>query len=151
MKTVIIIHSLIGTMVLEPSNSDALEKVAAAVTEALTKAIKSSQENLESNSKSGVKNTIDPSRNPACNQCSSNRSQCCRVEKTVTVNLEKFIGKIELAPSDNERNYIKKLLAPVIREVLKEETSPYKGMTKEEVETWFREMMQRVVLNSEQL
>ena len=49
------------------------------------------------------------------------------------------------------RKLIKKLLAPTIREVIKEETNSYKGMTKKEVETWFQEMMQRVVLKSEEL
>jgi hypothetical protein len=137
MKTVIKINSLIGTMVLVTSNSDAPEKVAAAVTKAMNQAIQNA--------------TIDPNRNPSYGQCSSNRSQCCEAEKNVTINLEKFIRKIEIAPSDNDPNYIKELLIPMVREVVKEETSLYKRMTKEEVETWFREMMQRVVLNSEQL
>jgi hypothetical protein len=47
------------------------------------------------------------------------------------------------------RKIIKKLLAPMVREVVKEE-SPFGKMTKEEVEAWFREMMQRLVKNASQ-
>ena len=78
--------------------------------------------------------------------------------------LKDLLNKIDITPAQHlkiaevlnikdivHKKYLKELLVPMVREVVKEEASSFKGMTKEEVEAWFREMMQRVVLNSEEL
>lgn len=60
----------------------------------------------------------------------------------------------QLTSEEFEEFYMEKtksLLAPMIREVLKEETNPYKGMTKQEVETWFRDCLKRLIVRSEQV
>lgn len=80
-------------------------------------------------------------------------------EELALSNLKDLLNKIEITPiqhlkiaevlgiQDNVHlGYIKKLLAPIVREAVKEENS-FGKMTKEEVENWFREMMQRLVHN----
>ena len=46
------------------------------------------------------------------------------------------------------RKLLKKLLAPVIREVIREDRQRAM-MTKDQIEQWFKKMMERVVLNAE--
>ncbi len=46
------------------------------------------------------------------------------------------------------RKLLKKLLAPVIREVIREDQQRAM-MTKDQIEQWFKKMMERVVLNAE--
>lgn len=45
------------------------------------------------------------------------------------------------------KRLLKKLLAPIIREIVIEETNPYKGMTKADVDAWFQEMKKRTLSN----
>ena len=73
----------------------------------------------------------------------------CKIDITPAQHLK--IAEVLMVQDIVHKGYLKKLLVPMLREVVKEETNSYKGMTKQEVETWFREMMQRVVLKSEEL
>ena len=73
----------------------------------------------------------------------------CKIDITPAQHLK--IAEVLKVKDIVHKGYLKKLLVPMLREVVKEETNSYKGMTKQEVETWFREMMQRVVLKSEEL